>query len=248
MKSLKPAIEELIQALYHVIAAFGLLLFPRGCAGCGKPDEIVCPQCYRQLTQWQRQAIDTRICKSGVVYSCARYQGVVRHMILSWKDKGDWQCDQVFAESMCSLITHADIGTVFKQLPKSTTILVVPVPSSHASRRKRGRWHTVVLARAVAQQCRAQGWSAQSVALLSMHMTVVKSLTLSRGTSRSTRLAGRLKLTRKAARYRNAYANTPLCVVLVDDIITTGATIRACSTQLQEAGFPVFTALSIAMV
>lgn len=248
MESLWHTIEELVDAQRRVITAFGLLLFPRGCAGCGKPDEIVCPQCYRQLTHVQRQSIDTRICSSGVVCSCARYQGVVRHMILSWKDKGDWQCDQVFAQSMRSLITHADITTVFNQLPKSTTILVVPVPSSHASRRKRGRWHTVVLARAVAQQCRTQGWNAQSVALLSMRLTAAKSLTLSRGTSRSTRLAGRLKLTRKAVRYRNTHGNTPLCVILVDDIITTGATIRACSTQLQEAGFPVFTALSIAMV
>lgn len=77
------------------------LLFPRGCAGCDKPDEVLCEACRALFSQPTAQSFD------GVAmqrwFACGWYRGTVRRAVLAWKDHGDEECDRAFADAICAL-------------------------------------------------------------------------------------------------------------------------------------------------
>ena len=95
------------------------LLLPRGCAGCDKPDEVLCPDCralFREhvtlpllssATGTSTAAGSVMSTTTSLVTNMAAipvtitaggvYQGRVRRAILSWKDHGDAECDKAFS-------------------------------------------------------------------------------------------------------------------------------------------------------
>ena len=95
------------------------LLLPRGCAGCDKPDEVLCPDCralFREhvtlpllssATGTSTAAGSAMSTTTSLVTNMAAipvtitaggvYQGRVRRAILSWKDHGDAECDKAFS-------------------------------------------------------------------------------------------------------------------------------------------------------
>lgn len=210
----------------------GGVMLPRGCAGCDVPDAVLCDRCRGLLLQQRSFAVPgTRL---GCGYACARYSGAVRRAILGWKDHGDEECDGVFADAIMELVTTRlrDVCT------GEETVTVVPAPSSGTSLRRRGRWQTRVLADAVARACSAAGCKAMVSPLLSMGHVRGRSVQMQAG-QRSLRVNGRI-----------AVRNTGGCIgrsmIVVDDIVTTGATMRQCVEALRSAGGVVITCLALA--
>ena len=87
------------------------LLFPRGCAGCDKPDEVLCEACRALFSQPTAQSFD------GVAmqrwFACGWYRGTVRKAVLAWKDHGDEECDRAFADAICALAKRLALLTSF---------------------------------------------------------------------------------------------------------------------------------------
>ena len=115
-------------------------LFPRGCAGCDRPDEVLCGDCRSLFANWRNRELVSGQETQGAVHtwSASTYQGVVRHAILAWKDHDDTELDTIFGEVMASLLEHS---AIHRSCRRQTAVLVVPVPSSPASMRRRGRRH-----------------------------------------------------------------------------------------------------------
>jgi ComF family protein len=109
---------------------------------------------------------------------------------------------------------------------------VVPVPMSRAKERRRGYNQAELLARAVAPRVKI----ACSPALLV------------RRTDRGTQ--SKLAKRERAANVRGAFAATPrakdLSILLIDDICTTGETLRACAKALLRQGARRVCALTVA--
>lgn len=127
------------------------LLFPRGCAGCDAPDEVLCAACWALFAQCRERDADSG--GGARIWSASIYQGAVRRAILDWKDHDDTELDGPFGRIMVSLLNKTPI-------PSSCLghrVLVVPVPSSRASMRRRGRAHTAPLAKSVAGALRGYG-------------------------------------------------------------------------------------------
>ncbi len=217
----------------------------------------------------------------GRGYACAWYRGVVRRVILGWKDHHDEECDGPLSEAMAVLAVRClqatvdgmrtvlvvpapsssasvhrrgrrhtvvlaaavaracrDMGVLQATVDGMRTVLVVPAPSSSASVHRRGRRHTVVLAAAVARACRDMGVDARVVPLLTMDHVRGRSVQMGGG-QRSRRVSGRIAV-RRPELCRHAH------VIVVDDIVTTGATMRQCVDALRSSGAQVVTCLSVA--
>ena len=104
-------------------------LFPRGCAGCDRPDEVLCGDCRSLFANWRNRELVSGQETQGAVHtwSASTYQGVVRHAILAWKDHDDTELDTIFGEVMASLLEHS---AIHRSCRRQTAVLVVPVPSA----------------------------------------------------------------------------------------------------------------------
>ena len=56
------------------------LLFPRGCAGCDAPDEVLCAACWALFAQCRERDADSG--GGARIWSASIYQGAVRRAIL----------------------------------------------------------------------------------------------------------------------------------------------------------------------
>ena len=131
-------------------AALGVTRRMRYCVRHAGP---VCAMPGTGCRQWWRSRI----------WSASIYQGAVRRAILDWKDHDDTELDGPFGRIMVSLLNKTPI-------PSSCLghrVLVVPVPSSRASMRRRGRAHTAPLAKSVAGALRGYGVDARPCNALS---------------------------------------------------------------------------------
>ena len=166
------------------------------------------------------------------------YQGAVRRAILDWKDHDDTEPDGPFGRIMVSLLNKTPI-------PSSCLghrVLVVPVPSSRASMRRRGRAHTAPLAKSVAGALRGYGVDARPCNALS---SSTKGTTY-RGSTEQVSSAQRARRITGHVRVKRDLIGNGDAVLLVDDIVTTGATVRQCVQAFQQAGTKVVGVLVLA--
>lgn len=224
------------------------LLVPRGCAGCDRPDEALCAACTAMFARFEHWTIP-RAGSPLRAHACAAYAGAARRAILAWKDHDDVELDAAMACAVAALARSTPIMPACdaagpdagdcNALADDRELLVVPVPSSARSVRRRGRVHVRPLADAVARGLADRGIAACVDDALAMRNVRARSVEDSSVASRRTRLDDRIAI-------RRSHAIAGRRVVLVDDIITTGATIVQCANAAQRAGAAVVAAFALA--
>lgn len=164
------------------------------------------------------------------VWSLVDLDGAAQHMIEAWKDADRRDLDRFFADA----ISRA-AAAVWPEVAGLAHIDVVPLPARRASTRRRGKDLPAVLAQACARQWRSQGGDALVRPILAMNRAESRGLSARqrwRGAQRSMRVTGSVDGSR--------------AVVLVDDVMTTGATLATACDCLERAGVVVCGALSLA--
>jgi len=147
------------------------------------------------------------------------YEGPARDLVLGLKFRGRPEAAGVLAAGLLEALEHA-------RVPGD---LIVPVPLSPRRRRARGYDQARLLAVPVA---RALGLELAVHALRRRRHTAPQS-----GLPPSARRRGpRGAFVARRARVEGR------CVILVDDVLTTGATARACALALRAAGARAVTA------
>ncbi|KJY64618.1 MULTISPECIES: ComF family protein [Bifidobacterium] len=216
------------------------LLAPRSCAGCDRPDLLLCPTCRSLL--FRPLSVPAPAYAMGLALACAPYRGPVRRIILAWKDHDNRPLDAPLGQVMADLapVLARLIDPLLRSKP-AKAILVVPAPSSSASLRRRGRVHLQPILLSLVQALQQQGLTARVEPALIMNSVRTKSVQAGGRRNRSRRLADRI-----------AIADPPRLaghpVLVVDDIITTGSTIRQCACALETAGALPLAALALAAV
>jgi ComF family protein len=160
--------------------------------------------------------------------AAARYDGVVREALHAFKFRSRW----TLAAPLADLLVEVVAG----HLPDGIPDLLLPVPLHPRRERERGFNQASLLARRVG---RSLGCPVRETVLA----RVV-----------ATRSQTELDAAARRANVRNAFAvRRPALVagrhvVLVDDVLTTGATLSECARRLREAGASRVGALTVARV
>lgn len=222
------------------------LVVPVACPGCGREDVRCCPACAALLAG-PLQRVETTAPRldrlDGVpplpVWALARYVDEVRELVVAWKDRGRVDLDRLLAPALgraCSAIAPA-VGAA----TGGAAVLVVPAPSTGASRRARGRDHLIPPAEAVARALRGAGVPARVVPALRRRGRGRDQVGLG-ARARGRNLADAVVVRRRALRGTAG----PRACLLVDDVVTTGATLAAAERALEAAGADVVAAVVVA--
>jgi predicted amidophosphoribosyltransferase len=211
-------------------------LLPVGCAGCGRPGVLACRECAESLAG-PATAVLPSPAPLGLPppYAAAAYDGVVRDLLLAAKERG-----AVGLLPLLGAALSAAVGLAVADVAVSQPLLLVPVPSTPASIRARGDDVVLVLTRRAAAALRRGGREIAVVSLLH-HVRGVRDSAGLGAADRAANLAGALGV-RDAGRRRLRGAT----VVLVDDLVTTGATLAEAARALRVAGGTVHAAATVA--
>jgi predicted amidophosphoribosyltransferase len=235
--------------LGRVLSAVLDLVLPQTCAGCGAKGARLCGRCLTELTaRPARRVPRPRLPGTPDCWSASPYDGAVRKAIVAYKERGAVALAGVLAEALAftavtaiaatTEATGATAGGVGAGWARGS-FAVVPVPSARASVSARGHDPVGRLAGPVARRLRAFGLRAEPWPALRQTRRVADQAGLS-SAERAANLAGCLQVTEGPKRPPAA------CVLLVDDIITTGATLVEASRALRSAGVGVPLAVTVA--
>lgn len=215
------------------------LALRRECAGCGRARTSWCPDCGRGL---QGAPTARRLAPLGpgttglTVWSTASYRDVVRAGVVAWKDRGRADLTPVLAQAL----RRAVLAAVADLADTGDRLLLVPAPSSRRTRRARGRDPVRDLARCCAGRLRRRGLDVQVAPALSQARHVQDQAGLG-ADERQQNLSGALRVLPAWGRLLRGRD----CLV-VDDVVTTGATLLDCVRALDEAGATVRAAATVA--
>ncbi|MBN1093789.1 ComF family protein [Blastococcus sp. TML/M2B] len=207
-------------------SALADLVLPRTCAGCGLPGAALCPGCGALLAR-PHLATPRRFPEGfPPTVAAGAYAGPVRPAVLAFKERGRAELARPLGTALALAV-----AAVVSALPGPPgEVLLVPVPSSSAALRSRGRDHVRELTGRAVRELRAAGLPAAQRRLLHRRGRVRDSAGLS-AAQRRANLAGTFVLAPGAA------AGTgPL--VLVDDVVTSGATLTEAGAVLAGLAGP----------
>lgn len=207
------------------LAALADLALERSCAGCGVPATRWCTRCALGLTGPLLRR-DLGSPGGGLrVWSAAAYDGTVRTAVVAWKDH-----DRPDLSAALAAAVQRAARTAVGELPYASALVVVPAPSSAAARRARGRSPVRDLAYRVARGLRRRGTPARMLPLLRQRPGVHDQATLD-ADARAANLAGALWVPDPWLPHLRGSA----CLI-VDDVVTTGATLSEAVRALRAAG------------
>ena len=200
------------------LAEAAAVLVPVACAGCGRADASVCPGCRLALLPAPGE-----VTVDGLrVHIGLEYAGTVAAVIGAVKERGRTDAVRALAPAMQAVLNRAVAGE--REPP-----LLISMPSARAAVRRRGF-------RPVDALVRASGHAVPLRPLLALARAIDDQAGLS-AAQRQDNLAGAMIA---SARLRGRR------VVLVDDVLTTGSTLREARRAVLGAGGEVTGAACLA--
>lgn len=207
------------------------LFLPAECGGCGAPSTRWCDACAAELSVAadQPHVVTPRIDTEVPVFALGRYANARRRAILALKEQGRSDLVEPLARALA-----VGVHRLLSWGIVPTPLTVVPAPTRRSAARRRGGDPVARLARAAVAR--------------HPEIAVVPALRLKALTRDSVGLG-------TAARERNITGRVALHgppprteVMVVDDIVTTGATARESVRVLHAAGVRVAAVLALAAV
>ncbi|MFI9273571.1 ComF family protein [Kitasatospora sp. NPDC052896] len=220
------------------------LLLPTDCAGCGASGGQLCADCRHLLGTLRGRPLGPRPVPPGlpVPHSAGWYADPVRRLLLAHKERGALPLagplGAVLARAVRSAVTPAVTPAAGADLPGP--LLLVPMPSTRRAVRARGHDATLRLARAAARELGRTGLPCRVAPVLRPTRRIADQSGLG-AAERRRNLHGALTV---PTRLRSRLAG--LRPVLVDDLVTTGATLAEAARALGAAGAPPLAAATVA--
>jgi predicted amidophosphoribosyltransferase len=203
------------------------LVLGRRCAGCDEPGILLCTGCLDQLRRLPRPVLPSPA-PPGLprVYAAGEYDGPLRQAILAHKEHAQLGLARPLGDALAG---SAVALTATTEAPLDE-IALVPVPSRAAVVRARGHDSTLRTAREAARGMRRAGIETRVSRILVVRRSVADQAGLG-AQARAQNLAGAFGIRRGRV--------IPHDVVVVDDVITSGATAAEAVRALRAAGAQV---------
>jgi predicted amidophosphoribosyltransferase len=213
------------------------LLIPARCAGCGARGAPCCARC---AGVWGSVSEVVRVPVAGLarVFALARYRGVARRLLLAYKERGRRDLAASLGRALAEALVVLPLRAFGTDSARARAVCLVPAPSRRSAARVRGGPHVERLAAAAASVLAGWGFEVAVAPALELTGGARDAVGLDRA-ERAANLAGRL-------RFREAGRPPPgFPVVVLDDVITTGATAAACVRALEGEGIEVAAVLTL---
>ncbi|MBN9151056.1 MAG: ComF family protein [Salinibacterium sp.] len=193
------------------------VIFPVDCAGCGAPDRALCELCRARLSAGIHRQL---IADGTVAVSALRYEGRVREMILAFKERGRTDVVRPLSRALRRALEAAAGGC-------SAPVELCTIPATRPALRRRGY-------RPVELLLRSAGFRAARV------------LTVAAGTAQQKSLGRTEREGNLQGSFRAARAARGRTFIIVDDILTTGATALEAARAITAAGGAVAAVATLA--
>ncbi|MFE9253079.1 ComF family protein [Streptomyces sp. NPDC007088] len=237
---------------------FADLVLPAECGGCGDPRAQVCRRCREALCGAPPLRVWPERVPGGLppVSAAAAYGDAVRALLLAHKERGALGLARVLGPALAAAVRHSVAGAMGATGAAGSgrgtaagpsrhqggapwpEVVLVPVPSAGAAVRARGHDPVLRLARTAAGTLRAQGLVARSAPVLRLRGAVRDQAGLD-AAARFANLAGALEVRPRCGALLGPASRTGrsagTALVLVDDLMTTGATIAEAARALRAA-------------
>lgn len=204
------------------------ILFPVFCFNCGKENYYLCDSCKEKILT-SREELKIKYCFQILIAS--NYENpVVKKIIWHFKYRGAYMLASTLADILLANITHLNSFN-------KTNCLIIPVPISKKKLRQRGYNQSELLAKSLS---------------LKTEIPCAAGILYKKFHTRS-QVEIKAKEIRKL-NLKNSFAclseteakNKEKTIILLDDIITTGATMEEAAKTLKKAGFKKIIAVAAA--
>ena len=219
------------------------LILPYSCRGCGRTGEVLCGRCKKYLVgldserdsdseglETSRTSGSSRFLNSGRVlenggemrlgrlrefYAVGYREGVLRKLVVEYKYSSRRVVSRVLGELVAEVLGGSEVSSA------SGEVVLVPLPTISRHVRERGFDHTLRLAKEVG---RRSGFKVERILRRANRTTQV-------GTDEATR-------EKQAAEAYEVVGEVDAgkTYLLIDDIWTTGASMRAAAEKMHAAG------------
>lgn len=221
-------------------AALADLVLPSACAGCGAERVALrfgaCAECaaaLEALTPFPTTPVSPPHGMPACV-AVGAYAGPLRSALLAYKEKGRHRLARPLGALLAAAIAETAVrGGGGPGVP----MMVLPVPSTARAVRQRHGDHMARLAASAVRRLRIAGWRADITRPLralprpdSVSLDAAARIAVAESSLRIR--ASRIRVLRRALTMKGT-------LIVVDDIVTTGSTLAAVTTRLEEANMQV---------
>ncbi|MGN8024926.1 ComF family protein [Microbacterium sp. 22242] len=212
------------EPLRRLLREIADLAFASACAGCGAAGTALCPDCGRELVpHLLRPRSDAVPLRAGLAF-----EGVAASVLRAVKEDGQTSLIRVLRPALAAAVDDLLAGRTGGDPGRRRPVdVVVPVPTSRTAFRRRGFRVPELLARGT-------GIPVQRALTYARRVEDQRGLTAD---ERRRNLGGGLIATRPGEGRR---------ALIVDDVVTTGATCAEAARALRAAGFEVVGAVAVA--
>lgn len=206
------------------------IIYPNVCGICGNIDkEYICKKCYIKIKDNLKGYIKKYKKEQYFqkhIYMC-KYEGIIREKIIDYKFNNEAYLYKMFAHI---ILQNKKICVILKKYD-----IIIPVPIHKQREKQRGYNQSYLIAKEIQKNIK-------DITIINNAIVKTKNI---KPQSELSKLQ-REKNVKDAYKVKNVEKIIGKKILILDDIYTTGSTVRECSKKLIEAGCNTIDVLTIA--